>query len=80
MASLASNLNSVASLCNGRESWRIKVRVVRMWEMCPISEPGKPFAVQMVLIDAEVWPDSVNVSICMNCIYVKAVFCLIFSV
>ncbi|XP_057425548.1 replication protein A 70 kDa DNA-binding subunit C-like [Lotus japonicus] len=53
MASLASNLNSVANLCNGRESWRIKVRVVRMWEMCPISEPGKPFAVQMVLIDAE---------------------------
>lgn len=53
MASLSASLNSVASLCSGRDTWRIKVRVVRMWEMCPISEPGKPFAVQMVLIDAE---------------------------
>ncbi|XP_057449990.1 uncharacterized protein LOC130741187 isoform X2 [Lotus japonicus] len=36
------------SLCNGKDTW-----VLRMWEMCPISEPGKPFAVHLVLIDAE---------------------------
>ncbi|KAJ1397111.1 hypothetical protein SESBI_32017 [Sesbania bispinosa] len=37
----------------GRQTWRLKVRVERMWEMFPLDEPSKPFFVEMVLLDSE---------------------------
>ncbi|XP_057417661.1 replication protein A 70 kDa DNA-binding subunit C-like [Lotus japonicus] len=53
MASSKGGFNSVASICHGRDTWRIRVRVLRIWEMCPIADLENPFAVQLVLMDAE---------------------------
>ncbi|XP_057426382.1 uncharacterized protein LOC130719789 [Lotus japonicus] len=46
-------MNSIRSLCPGREAWRIRARVVRKWEMAPTADPSKPYAIQLVLIDSE---------------------------
>ncbi|KAJ1440674.1 Nucleic acid-binding, OB-fold [Sesbania bispinosa] len=37
----------------GKQTWRLTVRVERLWEMFPLDEPTKPFSIEMVLIDAE---------------------------
>ncbi|KAJ1426402.1 Nucleic acid-binding, OB-fold [Sesbania bispinosa] len=36
----------------GRQNWRLKARIIRLWEMCPMEQPGNPFAIKMVMIDA----------------------------
>ncbi|XP_057452159.1 uncharacterized protein LOC130743972 [Lotus japonicus] len=41
------------SLCGGRDTWRIKVRVIRVWEMSPVSQPSKPYAMSLVLVDSD---------------------------
>lgn len=50
----SADMNSIKSLRPGREAWRIRARVIRKWEMAPTSEPSKPYALQLVLIDSEV--------------------------
>ncbi|XP_057421320.1 uncharacterized protein LOC130715258 [Lotus japonicus] len=46
-------MNSIRSLCPGRQAWKIRARVIRKWEMSPAAEPSKPYALQLVLIDSE---------------------------
>ena len=46
--------HSIRSLHSGRDAWRLKVRVIRLWEMCPVDDPIKPYAIQLVLVDSEV--------------------------
>ncbi|KAJ1391359.1 hypothetical protein SESBI_36750 [Sesbania bispinosa] len=41
----------VSSVFPGRQNWRLKVRVVRVWDMFPIDEPSRTFSVEMVLVD-----------------------------
>ncbi|KAJ1440451.1 hypothetical protein SESBI_02024 [Sesbania bispinosa] len=43
----------VKNVSPGKQTWRLKVRVERLWEMFPLDEPTKPFSIEMVLIDAE---------------------------
>ncbi|KAJ1386348.1 hypothetical protein SESBI_40859, partial [Sesbania bispinosa] len=50
MAGVFYKVNDVAP---GRKTWCLKVRVIRLWNMCPVEEPEKLFAMEMVLIDAE---------------------------
>jgi hypothetical protein len=49
---------SIDCLCDivpGRESWRIKVRVLRMWEVPTFLKPDQANSVEMVLIDEKVY-------------------------
>ncbi|XP_057439884.1 uncharacterized protein LOC130731626 isoform X1 [Lotus japonicus] len=50
---LSNEMNSIRSLCPGRQAWKIRARVIRKWEMEPNAEPSKPYAMQLVLIDSE---------------------------
>ncbi|KAJ1390611.1 hypothetical protein SESBI_37352 [Sesbania bispinosa] len=43
----------ISAIHPGKDSWRLRVRVVCLWEMCSIAEPTKPFAIDMVLMDIE---------------------------
>ncbi|KAG5119014.1 hypothetical protein JHK82_033434 [Glycine max] len=36
-----------------KQTWRFKVRVLWLWEMSPLSESTKAFAIEMVLMDSE---------------------------
>nr|AFK41506.1 unknown [Lotus japonicus] len=56
-------MSSIRSLCPGRESWKIRARVIRKWEIAPTSDPAKPYVLQLVLIDSEMmecWYQSVE--------------------
>ncbi|XP_057445625.1 uncharacterized protein LOC130737797 isoform X1 [Lotus japonicus] len=50
-------LNPLRSICIGidpkKDTWRVKVRVLRVWDMFPVGEPSKPYAIHVVLIDVE---------------------------
>ncbi|TKY55640.1 Replication protein A 70 kDa DNA-binding subunit C [Spatholobus suberectus] len=45
--------DKVKNIYPGKQTWRFKVRVIPVWNMCLISDPDKPFAMDMVLIDVE---------------------------
>ncbi|KAJ1393902.1 hypothetical protein SESBI_34579 [Sesbania bispinosa] len=44
---MAGVYDQVGSVFPGRQNWRLKVRVVRVWEMYPIDEPSRTFSVEM---------------------------------
>ncbi|KAJ1381739.1 hypothetical protein SESBI_44868 [Sesbania bispinosa] len=48
---MAGVYDEVHNIFSGRQSWKLKVRVVRVWEMYPIYEPSRMFTVEMVLVD-----------------------------
>ncbi|KAJ1422504.1 hypothetical protein SESBI_12997 [Sesbania bispinosa] len=48
---MAALYEPVSSIFPGRQNWRLKVRVVRVWEMFPIDEPTRTFSIEMVLVD-----------------------------
>ncbi|KAJ1390048.1 Zinc finger, GRF-type [Sesbania bispinosa] len=50
---MSGGLDLVKQLCPGRQNWRIKVRVIRLWDMAPIDQPSLPFSIDMVLMDSE---------------------------
>ncbi|KAJ1375325.1 Nucleic acid-binding, OB-fold [Sesbania bispinosa] len=54
MAMVPSHFHSIKSLCGLRQNWRLRVKLVRVWNMASIATPNDPFATQMVLIDEEV--------------------------
>ncbi|KAJ1393804.1 hypothetical protein SESBI_34688 [Sesbania bispinosa] len=43
----------IKDVYQGRQNWRLKARIVRLWELCPMEQPGSPFAIEMVVIDAQ---------------------------
>ncbi|KAJ1428293.1 Nucleic acid-binding, OB-fold [Sesbania bispinosa] len=54
MANLNSPFVSLKDIVNERsEALRLKVRVVRVWEICQRNNPSNVFSVEMVLVDAE---------------------------
>ena len=54
MSDFVTPVNAIKSLKCGREAWKIRARVGRIWERCPLSDPTKPYAIHMILIDSEV--------------------------
>ncbi|KAJ1376352.1 hypothetical protein SESBI_50028 [Sesbania bispinosa] len=50
---MAGMYDLVKDVFPGKQTWRLKVRIVRIWEMCPIDHPANPFAIEMVMMDAE---------------------------
>ncbi|KAJ1406608.1 hypothetical protein SESBI_24966 [Sesbania bispinosa] len=53
MAMVPSHFHSIKSLCGLRQNWRLRVKLVRVWNMDSIATPNDPFSTQMVLIDEE---------------------------
>jgi hypothetical protein len=47
--------DSLHEILPGRESWRIKVRVLRMWKVPGFINPSEPNSMEMVLVDEKVW-------------------------
>jgi hypothetical protein len=45
----------LADIVPGRENWRIKVRVLRMWEVLAFLKPDETNSLEMVLIDHKVF-------------------------
>ena len=48
-------VSPISTLRCGREAWKVVVRVLRIWESAPIGDPSNPYALNLLLIDAEVW-------------------------
>ncbi|XP_057418862.1 uncharacterized protein LOC130713078 [Lotus japonicus] len=53
MAFTAGPFHPLRVLRPGKDTWKVKVRVLRQWEMFPAGEPSKPYALNLVLIDSE---------------------------
>ncbi|KAJ1395049.1 hypothetical protein SESBI_33672 [Sesbania bispinosa] len=54
MAMVPAHFHAIRRISGRRESWRLRVKVVRLWNMAPVAKPNDPFATQMVLVDEEV--------------------------
>ncbi|KAJ1413271.1 Nucleic acid-binding, OB-fold [Sesbania bispinosa] len=50
MAIVPRGFHLINILCGRRENWRLRVKVVRVWNMCSVSTPNDPYATQMVLV------------------------------
>jgi hypothetical protein len=44
----------LGSVSPGRNSWRFKVRVLRLWNAASFMKPDQPNSIEMVLIDEKV--------------------------
>ncbi|KAJ1425432.1 Nucleic acid-binding, OB-fold, partial [Sesbania bispinosa] len=53
MALVSAGFHSISSLCGRKENWRLKVKVMRVWNMAAIATPNDPFAMQMLFLDEE---------------------------
>ncbi|KAJ1414961.1 hypothetical protein SESBI_18473 [Sesbania bispinosa] len=53
MALVSAGFHSISNVCGRKESWRLKVKVIRVWNMCAIATPDDPYALQMLLLDEE---------------------------
>ncbi|KAJ1422569.1 hypothetical protein SESBI_12916 [Sesbania bispinosa] len=49
MALVSGAFHMISSLCGRRQSWRLRVKLVRAWNMCSLAKPDDPFALEMVL-------------------------------
>ena len=54
MAGRGAVVTPIRSLCSGRDTWKVVVRVIRVWESAPITDQSNPYALHMLLIDTEV--------------------------
>jgi hypothetical protein len=48
------NFDALCDVLPGREAWRIKVRVARLWTVQTFMKPDRINSVEMVLIDKKV--------------------------
>ncbi|KAJ1377202.1 hypothetical protein SESBI_49122, partial [Sesbania bispinosa] len=53
MAVVTGVFDAVKNIYRGKETWRLKVRVVRMRVICAKENPSNVFSVEMVLVDVE---------------------------
>ncbi|KAJ1388161.1 Nucleic acid-binding, OB-fold [Sesbania bispinosa] len=53
MANLGGPFDLIRNIYGGRDTWRLKVRVVRVWEICARDNPANVFSIEMVLVDSE---------------------------
>ncbi|KAJ1423484.1 Nucleic acid-binding, OB-fold [Sesbania bispinosa] len=53
MAVVSGQFHTIKDIFEGMIFLRLKVRVVRMWKSCSKNEPDKPFAIELVFVDAE---------------------------
>jgi len=51
---MENSFDLLSAVLPGREGWRFKVRVLRMWEVPSFLNPEQPNSIEMVLIDEKV--------------------------
>jgi hypothetical protein len=51
---MSSSFDSVRDIKSEKENWRIKVRVVRIWNVPSFLNPEQPNSIEMVLVDDKV--------------------------
>jgi len=51
---MANAFDSLCDILPGKDAWRIKVRVARMWQVPSFLKPDQANTVEMVLIDEKV--------------------------
>ncbi|KAJ1389659.1 hypothetical protein SESBI_38103 [Sesbania bispinosa] len=53
MAMVSVGFHKVANLCGRRESWRLRLKLIRLWKMSAVATPDDPFALHMLFVDQE---------------------------
>ncbi|KAJ1376758.1 hypothetical protein SESBI_49607 [Sesbania bispinosa] len=53
MVMVPATFHKINSICGRRQNWRLKVKLVRVWNMCVVATPNDPYAMQMVFVDEE---------------------------
>ncbi|KAJ1403779.1 Nucleic acid-binding, OB-fold [Sesbania bispinosa] len=53
MALVSGPIDMVRNICGVEDSWRLKVRAVRMWKSYSKNDAEKAFSLEMVLVDVE---------------------------
>ncbi|KAJ1392000.1 Nucleic acid-binding, OB-fold [Sesbania bispinosa] len=53
LLSMAGVYDLIKDVYPGNQSWMVKARIIRLWEMCPMEQPDNPLAIEMVMIDAQ---------------------------
>ncbi|KAJ1400508.1 hypothetical protein SESBI_29493 [Sesbania bispinosa] len=53
MAMVSVAFHKINSICERRQNWRLRVKLVRVWSMCAVATPSDPYAMQMVFVDEE---------------------------
>ncbi|KAJ1379646.1 Nucleic acid-binding, OB-fold [Sesbania bispinosa] len=53
MSNLSGPFDLIRNIYGGRDTWRLKVRVVRFWEICARDNPSNVFSIEIVLVDSE---------------------------
>ncbi|KAJ1381986.1 hypothetical protein SESBI_44641 [Sesbania bispinosa] len=55
MAMVLGMYHPIRDMCGRRENWRLRVKLVRVWNMTPVANPREAYAIQMVSVDEEVF-------------------------
>ncbi|KAL5191374.1 hypothetical protein HKD37_04G010659 [Glycine soja] len=51
MNKMCAMFECLSDVCSGKQAWKFKVQVIRMWSVYLVGEPKKPFSTEMLLID-----------------------------
>ncbi|KAJ1408009.1 hypothetical protein SESBI_23863 [Sesbania bispinosa] len=54
MALVLEHFHSIQNLCGHRKNWRLRVKLVRVWNMSSVATTNQPYGTQMVFVDKEV--------------------------
>ncbi|KAJ1430889.1 hypothetical protein SESBI_07480 [Sesbania bispinosa] len=50
---VSNSFQSLKSLCSRRENWRLKLKLIRVWNMSIVATPNDPYAMKMLFLDEE---------------------------
>ncbi|KAJ1390338.1 hypothetical protein SESBI_37553 [Sesbania bispinosa] len=53
MAMVSAGFHKVADICGRRESWRLRLKLIRVWKMSAVATPDDLFAMHMLFVDQE---------------------------
>ncbi|KAL2907168.1 Replication protein A 70 kDa DNA-binding subunit, partial [Bienertia sinuspersici] len=48
---MASKINFISEITPKRETWKIKVRIIRLWKTPGFEKPSEEYSIEMVLMD-----------------------------
>ncbi|KAJ1399209.1 Nucleic acid-binding, OB-fold [Sesbania bispinosa] len=53
MAMVSTGFHKVADFCGRRESWRLRLKLIRVWKISAVATPDNPFVMHMLFVDQE---------------------------
>ncbi|KAL2922158.1 Replication protein A 70 kDa DNA-binding subunit C [Bienertia sinuspersici] len=48
---MTSNINLISEITPTRETWSIKVRIIRLWRVPSFENPSEEYSIEMILMD-----------------------------